>query len=437
MIRTVPTASPIRMGSRQARCLWTALGASNGRPATMGTFTPPREFHSPHGWTRMYSSGRRYETVVVGAGPGGIGAVGNLLEANKGPILWADEAFDGGRLNKHYREVPSNTKVKFFTRYAEGVEVFRDIAKETPEPNAMSHLLGLDAEKTCHIAQAADLCLMLTDGLDEQRGVTKHQGRVTDAAWSGSTWSVSIARPGGTPTQVDASRLVLCTGSSPTSGPLPVSHLQHVHLDTALSPTLLSRTLPTDQPVQIGVIGASHSAILVLRNLSRLASGTHPRLRIKWFTRHPLRYAEERDGWILRDNTGLKGEVATWARENLEEGVLASSSVSGHLVKVATSHGSEAETYARELAGCTHVCQAIGYKPDPLPELRVDGRTVAPRFDNATGAFVDAASGGRIPGLFGAGIAFPQRVVDPEGNVEYAVGLFKFMNFLKKVVPGW
>lgn len=405
----------------------------------MGTVTPPHEFYGSQGWTRMYSSGRRYDTVVVGAGAGGIGAVGNLLEAQKGPILWADELFDGGRLNKHYREVPSNTKAKFFTKYAEGVEAFRKIAKETPEPNPMSHLLSLDPEKTCHIAQAADLCLMLTNGLDDKKGVTKRQGRVTDATWSNSAWSVSISPSNGTspPTQVDASRLVLCTGSSPTSGPLPVSHMQEIHLDTALSPILLSKLLPTDQPTQIGVIGASHSAILVLRNLSRLASSTHPQLRIKWFTRHPLRYAEERDGWILRDNTGLKGEVATWARENLEEEVLSSSSVSSHLVKIATSRGDETDTYTRELADCTHVCQAVGYKPDTLPELRVEGRTVTPRFDNETGSFVDAESGERIPGLFGAGIAFPQRVVDPEGNVEYAVGLFKFMNFLKRVVPQW
>lgn len=432
------------MGSRQARCLSTAILSARSNlkttsAATMGTLTPPHEFYGPQGWTRMYSSGRRYETVVVGAGAGGIGAVGNLLEVQKGPILWADEVFDGGRLNKYYREVPSNTKAKFFTKYAEGVEAFRKIAKETPEPNAMSHLLSLDPEKTCHIAQAADLCLMLTNGLDEKKGVTKRQGRVTDATWSNSTWSVSISPPNGSspPTQVDASRLVLCTGSSPTSGPLPVSHLQEIHLDTALSPTLLSKTLPTNQPTQIGVIGASHSAILVLRNLSRLASSTHPQLRIKWFTRHPLRYAEERDGWILRDNTGLKGEVATWARENLEEEVLSSSSVSSHLVKIATSHGDETDKYTRELADCTHVCQAIGYKPDALPALTVEGRTLTPRFDNTTGSFVDAESGERIPGLFGAGIAFPQRVVDPEGNVEHAVGLFKFMNFLKKVVPEW
>ena len=37
--------------------------------------------------------------------------------------------------------------------------------------------------------------------------------------------------------------------------------------------------------------------------------------------------------------------------------------------------------------------------------------------------------GEKIAGLFGADIAFPERVVDPEGNVEYAVGLWTFVKF--------
>lgn len=73
----------------------------------MGNITPPRQFHGSQGWTRMYSSDRKYEAIVVGAGAGGIGVVGNLLELQKTPILWVDDLFDGGRLNKHYREVPS------------------------------------------------------------------------------------------------------------------------------------------------------------------------------------------------------------------------------------------------------------------------------------------------------------------------------------------
>ncbi len=255
-----------------------------------------------------------------------------------------------------------------------------------------------------------------------------------------SIWTISVSSPDcSSPeiAQIAASRLILCTGASPISGPLPVSHLASIHLDTALSPTLLAKTLPANAASQVGVIGASHSAILVLRNLSNLASSTHPQLRIKWFSRHPLRYAEERDGWILRDNTGLKGEVAVWARENLEPESLAKSPVSKHLLKITTSHADENETYKRELADCTHVCQAIGYKVDPLSGLRVDGRGLTPKFDDVTGGFEDKKSGKRVPGLYGAGIAFPQRVVDPEGNVEHAVGLYKFMVFLKKVVPGW
>lgn len=74
---------------------------------TKMSITPPRQFHGGSGWTRMYSSHRKYEAVVVGAGAAGLGVVGNLLEVNKAPLLWVDEAFDGGRLNRKYREVPS------------------------------------------------------------------------------------------------------------------------------------------------------------------------------------------------------------------------------------------------------------------------------------------------------------------------------------------
>jgi hypothetical protein len=58
-------------------------------------------------------------------------------------------------------------------------------------------------------------------------------------------------------------------------------------------------------------------------------------------------------------------------------------------------------------------------------------------FDHDTGAFHEPGSSRVISGLFGAGIAFPERVVDPHGNIEYAVGFFKFMKFLKRVVPSW
>ena len=48
----------------------------------------------------------RYAAVVVGAGPAGIAVTGNLLNRDLGPILWIDDKFDGGRVNRAYREVP-------------------------------------------------------------------------------------------------------------------------------------------------------------------------------------------------------------------------------------------------------------------------------------------------------------------------------------------
>lgn len=384
-------------------------------------------------------SDTKYEAVVVGAGPAGIAVVGNLLEQNKSPILWVDHELKAGRLNKYYREVPSNTKVKRFISYAEGVKPFVEVAKEIPTPNAYTHLKSLDQEDTCHIAQAADLCLMLTKGLDESKGVHKQLGDVSGATWSSSnSWNVTINSPDEKfpgPTTVSADLLVLCTGASPTTRPLPVDNLIDIGLDPALNPPLLAKILSSKEAQTVGVIGASHSAILVLRNLHNLASSSHPNLQVLWFTRHPLRYAEERDGWILRDNTGLKGAVATWAKENLEEDVMPSSDVSKYIKKIST-HTDEEAAYRRHLPSCTHIVQAVGFKQDKVPLLERNGEELQVKYNNRTAGFADK-KGENVKGLYAAGIAWPEQVTDPEGNVELAVGLAKFMNYLKRVTPEW
>lgn len=78
----------------------------------------------------------------------------------------------------------SNTKVKRFAMYAEGVKPFRDLIEQTPKPNAYSELMSLNQEDTCYIAEAADLCIMFTKELDESKGVHKQIGSVESASWS-------------------------------------------------------------------------------------------------------------------------------------------------------------------------------------------------------------------------------------------------------------
>lgn len=331
--------------------------------------------------------------------------------------------------------------MKLFVDFAEAVGPFRKILEDTPSPNAVDAIRKLPQDKGCDLGYAADMCLQLTRGLMKTPGVEVRQGRVTEATQAESgDWVVHVKLAGasGEISKAISSRLVLCTGSSPTNQPLPVSTsgLEPLELDYALSPTILAKELPKE-PVTVAVIGASHSAVLVLINLYNLASTTHPELRIKWFTRHPLRYAEFMDGWILRDNTGLKGAAAAWAKENLEPEKFESSSVSKYIIKIDYKKENENQMYEEQLPGCSRYVQAIGYTRDPLPALkRGVGTELKPSYEHETGAFL-GEEGKHVPGLYGAGIAWPERVTDPHGNVEYAVGFWKFMRFIKRVVPDW
>lgn len=417
-----------------------------------------------------YGIHSQYAAVVVGAGPAGVTCVGNLLERKVEPILWVDDKFNGGRVNAQYREVPSNTKVGLFIDFATAVSAFRKIVSGAPsrsrweEPSEsdsvsvgnkdkLQNLRRLDATKGCDLSHAADMVVMLTEGLKKTPGIVTQKGRVGEAVLDEASlrWTVRLKnenQPAQDISSVQTQRLILCTGSSPTETPLPgnVEHLPDLDLDTALSPTKLSHIMSPLGPTTVSVIGASHSAILVLRNLYNLASSSKPDLKVRWLTRHALRYAEFMDGWILRDNTGLKGEVAGWAKQNLEPEAFSKSDVSNYITTISYESGAEKEVFEKHLPGSDFVIQAIGYKRDPIPNLKTaSGRTITPNFNHEKGSFtyVKESDGGntddsaKLPGVYGAGIAWPQRVKDPHGNVEYAVGFWKFMRFVKQVSPEW
>ncbi|KAI1266376.1 hypothetical protein F5Y18DRAFT_383422 [Xylariaceae sp. FL1019] len=444
--------------SRRLRTIRLCLASANKNVRGPVPQTTPSGKHASF---RLYSAAVKMPSarmpsasaVVVGAGPGGITVVGNLLEydselqTDKQPLVWVDPHFNGGRVNDRYREVPSNTKVNLFVQFANEVSAFRTVLKTTPKPNAITALEELPQDKGCRLSYAADMCLMLTDGLAKDGRIQQEAANVAIATLDEqrNIWMVTLDS-GET---FESSKMVLCTGSTPVSTTIPAidnvsTSMTPVDLDTALAPSELSKTFDPTDSATVAVVGASHSAILVLMNLVALAQSSHPHLRIKWFTRNKLRYAEYMDGWILRDNTGLKGQAADWARDNLDENTFSKSPVSDYVTKVWTA-GREDEAYKAELPECTHIVQAVGYARNPLPQLQIAPKSGGPskplevEYDNMSGRFFDKAGPKQehIPGLFGAGIAFPERVTDPRGNVEYAVGFWKFMKFIKKVVPNW
>ncbi|KAI0379039.1 pyridine nucleotide-disulfide oxidoreductase-domain-containing protein [Hypomontagnella monticulosa] len=385
---------------------------------------------------------RQVTAVVVGGGPSGIAAVGNLLDIQpKSSIAWVDPHFQGGRINAKYTEVPSNTKVGFFLDYCEAVKPFRDIAHTTPMPNAITTLQNLPREETCSLGYAGDMLKVLSDGLVKDDRISSWKGAVTEVKRSatGATWSLAVQDDvRDVVERLEAPLVVYCTGSFPTIVPFPtgLSHQPELlDLDIALKPTLLAGTVPKDRDICIGVVGASHSAILVLMNLFTLSQNSHPQLRVRWFSRtKQLKYAEDKGDWILYDNTGLKGRAAQFARENLDGNKLSHSDVGKIITRVDCSGGRDQEIQAmmRVMPECDQVVQAVGYTRNPLPSMDQDIT-----FDHQTGGFIDQGTNQPVPGLFGAGIAFPEKVVDPFGNVEYSVGFIKFMRFLKRVVPNW
>ncbi len=41
------------------------------------------------------------------------------------------------------------------------------------------------------------------------------------------------------------------------------------------------------------------------------------------------------------------------------------------------------------------------------------------------------------PRLFGVGIAFPEKIVDPWGKKQFAVGIIDFLHYAQRTVPNW
>ncbi|KAM4066268.1 hypothetical protein HRG_000401 [Hirsutella rhossiliensis] len=134
------------------------------------------------------------DSVVVGGGPSGLAVLGHLLERGASKHLWIDPLFRAGRVNACYRQVPSNTKVELFVKFATALAPFRRIVENAPVPNAFTTLNNLPQDQGCVLGKAADLCLMLTNGLRVRDDVHSHQGRVTSANLDkcSNLWTVTL-----------------------------------------------------------------------------------------------------------------------------------------------------------------------------------------------------------------------------------------------------
>lgn len=339
-----------------------------------------------------------YQWAIIGAGPAGIATVGQLLDSAVKPeeIIWIDPHFSVGDFGLLWRNVPSNTKVSLFLKFLQTCQSFeyQHCAEDFVLNKANPH-------KTCQLGLMVEPLLWVTNTL--RKKIFSLEDYAENISLSDRQWKIQLRKN----STLAAKNVVLAVGA------------EAKHLNYSMPEIIPLQDAMDDQRIHqhcnkqdtVAVFGSSHSAMLVLRNL--VESGVR---RIINFYRTPLRYAVYLENWILFDDTGLKGPTAEWAREYID----------GKLPENLERIYFNEENVEHFLPQCDKVVYAVGFARRTLPVIEKMGHV----------SYIEEC-GIIAPGLFGIGIAFPEGKYNPLGIYEYRVGLWKFMDYLQRVMPIW
>ncbi|MCB1106805.1 MAG: FAD-dependent oxidoreductase [Chlamydiia bacterium] len=339
---------------------------------------------------------KAFQWTVVGAGPAGIAALGKLIDQGVKPldIAWVDPTFNVGDLGGKWYRVSSNTKVKLFVDFLEECEAFR--FQMSPD----FKLKHLDPESTCLLGEIRDPLKWVTDHL--KVAVHPYESKVHSLELKNQQWKVGLKDE-----VIYSKNVILAIGSDPKK--LNYPSLKEIPIEIALNDEKLEKENLAEDTV--AVFGSSHSSIITLQNLLKAKVK-----KIINFYINPTRYALYMGDWILFDNTGLKGEAAIWARKYID----------GKRPPNLERYPVSTSDFQDIIEECTKVVYTVGFTPRTPPST--------PQFSAIK---CNDRNGIIAPGLFGLGIAYPEKVEDPFGNEELSVGLWKFMTYLNKVMPLW
>ncbi len=345
----------------------------------------------------MINLKKEFDWTVIGAGPSGIAAVGKLLDAGipQETICWIDPHFQVGDLGKKWNAVSSNTQVQLFSRFLLDCKAFSYSTCQKKFP-----IDSMDPEDTCLLQFIEEPLLWVTSHL--QRRVHTIQGSALSLNLLNREWQIKTEN-----STCFSKNVILAIGCDEKSLNHPGK--KEIPLEVALNPEKLQKEITEEDTV--AVFGSSHSAILILDNCIKSKAN-----KVINFYRSPLKYAIYLQDWILFDNTGLKGFASTWAKENLD----------GTLPKKLQRMLTSDHTFEESFSSCNKVIYAVGFERRKTPVLEQFEST---RYNDKTGIIA--------PGLFGLGIAFPEASYDPLMNLEHRVGLWKFMDYLNKILPIW
>ena len=336
---------------------------------------------------------------MVGAGPAGIAAVGLLLDhgINEDEILWIDPCFNVGDLGAHWSDVSSNTTVKLFNEFLQNIKSF-----EYETNNNSYDLSSLAPTDTCALHYVVEPLKWVTTVLKKK--VMTHETNVTNLSRNLGHWSLET-------TNGDiwySEKVILATGATPKT----LNYGQYCKYEISVTDALKTATLSSHvtQNDIVAVFGSSHSAMIIVRDLINIGVK-----KVINFYQSPIKFAVNMGDWILYDNTGLKGDTAKWVKENIFQ-------QRHSKIERYVSNDSNVQLY---LPLSDKVVYAVGFMRRTPISMDLNLNTY------------DMNSGILAPGLFGTGIGFPMQTYSPMGHIEMNVGLWKFMQDMRQMMPIW
>ncbi|MBA4696357.1 MAG: FAD-dependent oxidoreductase [Legionella sp.] len=383
--------------------------------------------------------------TVVGAGPAGLCAIAKLLSLGTSPnhIAWIDPVFrmgDFGSTLSVGSSIPSNTTVKNFQQVNQAIYASIPTVAPSVEEEEQLTITQLSPSGHCSLKIAAEPMQRMSNAFRQL--VRTYQGTVVNIRELQSSACLEIdIQQGKHLLRLLSARVILATGAKPKAFSFqPPFPLTTIPLNTAMIAselyTYLKTRISPETVSKVVVVGSSHSAALAVMNLLREG------IAVKQLMNKPYRFAVARrtaDGvaYTQFDNTGLKGEAAAYIQELLASAENNSQSNplpwENHIYAPSSPLSEKDHRYLEgQLQGCSHIVAAIGY--EHLATLTINGLPLHCYSHNSQNTQI-----GNISGLFGLGIAFPQKVQSPSGEIEAAVGYSKFWATVNHplVVDAW
>lgn len=316
--------------------------------------------------------------TVVGAGPAGIAAVGQVLDAgvDASQIAWIDPRFSVGDFGTCWKRVVSNTTVESFLKF---YNAFNSFNFQRTDRKAFI-IERMKPEMRCPLMVAADPLKWITSQLRQK--VVSLVNKVQSLQLNANTWQLTLANGETLTTQ----KVVLAQGAEADSLRFP--SLATIPLTIAADPQLLTAQVQPEDT--IAAFGSYQSARTVAENLMK---------------------------------TSVKRVFLFYRSERSFQNNVASLELPEHFIPVHIN----SNTFLKYIPQCDKAIYAVGFS-----------RRQVAIADLPEDYLYDTDTGQIAPGIYGLGIAFPETVAHMMGRETYRVtAIWPFVKHLKKIFPLW